>query len=75
MVFSNKIQCRFAGFEKNLNLPAFSINTDNLFFGKGSICADKSKSVLPISFVPYANNLCRNWILLSYHNTDRKQIL
>ena len=56
MAFSNQIQHRFAGFEENLNLPALSINTDNLFFGKGRICTDKSKPVLAIRFVPYAND-------------------
>ena len=75
MAFSNQVQHGFTGLEENLDLPAFPINTDDLFFGKSSICTDKGKPILAICFVPYANNFCRNWIFFSYHNINRKQIL
>ena len=57
VAFSNQVQHRFAGLEENFNLPAFSINTNDLFFGKSRICADKSKPLLAIRFVPYTNSL------------------
>ena len=57
MAFSDQVQHRFTGFEENFDLPAFSINTDDLFFGKSRICADKSKLLLAIRFVPYTNSL------------------
>ena len=74
MAFSNQIQHRFAGFEENLNLPALSINTDNLFFGKGRICTDKSKPVLAIRFVLYANDFRWNRILLPIMSSPKSLI-
>lgn len=64
MAFSNQVQHGFARFEENLDLPAFSINTDDLFFGKCRICTDKSKPVLAVRFVSNANDFRRNWIIL-----------
>lgn len=52
MTFINQIQHRFTGFEENFNLPAFSINADDIFFGESRICTDNSKPILPIRFQP-----------------------
>gem|GEM_PF-5152074 len=74
MAFPNQVQHGFAGFEENLNLPAFSINADDLFLRKSRICTDKSKPVFAIRFIFYAYDFCWNWIFLSYHDINRKQI-
>ena len=57
MAFPKQIQHRFTGFEENLDLPAFPINTDDLFLGKGRIGADKSKPVLAVRFVSYTHTI------------------
>ena len=75
MAFSNQVEHRFAGLEENLDLPTFSINTDDLFFGKSRICTDKSKLILTVRSVSYTNNLRRNRILFSDHDINGKQVL
>ena len=74
MAFSNQVQHGFAGLEENLNLPTFSINTDDFFLRKSRIRTDKSKPVLAVRFVPYAYDFRRNWSFFSYHNINRQQI-
>ena len=53
MAFSNQVQHGFAGFKEDLDLPAFSINTDNLFFRNSCVCADKCQPVFPIGLIDF----------------------
>ena len=74
MTFTNQIQHRLAGLEKDLDLPAFAIDADDFFFGERCICAYESKPILTIGLVSYANDFCWNGILFPYHHINRKKI-
>lgn len=41
MILRTKAQETFASFEEDFNVPAFSMDSDNLFFAKGHIRADQ----------------------------------
>ena len=74
MAFRQQLKIRFAGLEEDLDLPAFSINPDNLFFGKIRICTDKGNPVLFILLVTDTDDLCRNLLFFSDQDIYRKQI-
>lgn len=74
MVFRNQLKKGFAGLEKDLDLPAFSINPDDLFFGKTRIGIDKGDPVLFILLVADTDDLCRDILFFSDQDIYRNQI-
>ena len=74
VAFCNQLQVGLTGLEKHLDLPAFPINPNDLFFGKIRVCTDKSNPVLLILLVADTDNLCRNLLFLSNCDVYRKQI-
>ena len=75
MTFRNQLKVRLAGLEEHLDLPALSVNPDDLLLGKIRVRADKSNPVFLILLVPHADDLCRDLLVLSDLNVYRKQIL
>ena len=75
MTFTDKIKHGLTGFEKYFDLPAFSIDTNDLFFGKSRICAYKSKPVLTVSLVSDTDDFSRDRVFLSNLYINGKQIL
>lgn len=57
MAFTYKIKHGFAGFEKYLYLPTFSINADDFLFRKLRIRSDKRNPILTIFLVSNADDL------------------
>ena len=74
MAFRHQLKIGFAGLEKDLDLPAFSINPDDFFFGKIRIGTDKGDPVLFILLVADTDNLCRDLLFFSDQDIYRKQI-
>ena len=73
MTFTNQIQHRLAGLEKDLDFPAFAIDADDFFFGERCICAYESKPILTIGLVSYANDFCWNGILFPLPSHQQKE--
>ncbi len=48
-VFLHKSQIGFAGFEKDLDVSSFSINTDDFFLGNGNVRTHQYQTVLPFA--------------------------
>lgn len=71
---SNQIQVGFAGLEEYFNLPSFSIDSNDLFFGKIRVCADKGNPILLIPIVADTYDFCRNFLVLTDYDFDRKRI-
>ena len=74
MALTDQVQHSLAGFEKHFDLPAFSIDADDLFLRKRHIREFALKPVFPIGFSANADDLCGNWIFFSEHDIDGKQI-
>ncbi len=55
-----EVQVRFAGFEKGLDIPALTINADELFFGKLCIRVYEYQPVLAAAFVADIHKFSRN---------------
>jgi hypothetical protein len=68
VAFADQLKITFAGLEKDLYLPSFSINTDNLLFRESRICADKGNPVLLVLLVSHTYNLCRDFPVFADHN-------
>ena len=74
VAFADQLKITFAGLEKELYLPSFSINTDNLLFRESRICADKGNPVLLVLLVAHTYDLCRDLPVFADHYIYRKQI-
>ena len=74
MTFADQIQIRFTGLEKDLNLPAFSIDPNDFFFGKLRICADEGNPVLLVVSVADTDDPGWNLILFPDHHIHGKKI-
>ena len=74
VTFRNQLEIGLAGLKKHLDLPAFPIDPDDLFFGKVRFRADISHPVLLIFSVSYTDDLCRDFLVFSNHDVYRKQI-
>ena len=74
MAFRNQLKKGLAGLKEDFDLPAFSINPDDLFFGKIRIGTDKGDPVLFILLVADTDDLCRNLLFFSDQDIYRKQI-
>ena len=74
MAFRHQLKIGFAGLEKDLDLPVFSINLDDLFFGKIRIGTDKDYPVLFILLVADTDDLYRNLLFFSDQDIYRKQV-
>ena len=48
MTFRNQLEIGLTGLEEHLDLPALSVDADDLFFGKVRLRADKGNPVLLI---------------------------
>ncbi len=57
VAFRNELKIGLAGLEKHLDLPAFPINPNALFFGKIRVCANKGNPVLFVLFVTDIDDL------------------
>ncbi len=68
-VFLHKLQIGFASLEKDLDVPSFPINADNLFLGYGSVRTHQYQPVLPFALIADEYQLCREAISTS---TDRR---
>ena len=73
-VFLHKFQIRFAGFEKDLNVPSLSINTDDLFLRNGDVRTHQYQPVLPFALIADEYQLCRDAfpILFDLHKYGQK---
>lgn len=70
-----KVQIRFACLEKDFYVPAFSIDTDDLFFGKFCICAYDHQPVLLVAFIADIHKLCRDAFAIFFNRyRHRKEI-
>ena len=58
-----QMQIGFACLKKHLNVPAFSINTNDFFFWNGCIRADNGKPVLFPAYISNTDNLCWNCLV------------
>ena len=74
MTLSYQVEHGLTGFEENFNLPAFSINSNDFFFTKRRISADKSKPILTVSLIPDTDDFSRNRIFFSNLYINGKQI-
>ena len=74
MALTDQVQIRLAGLEEHLDLPAFSINPNDLFFGKIRISADKCDPVLLVPIITNADDLSWYFLILTDHNIYGKQI-
>lgn len=52
-----------AGFEKHLDLPALSVDTDNFLFEKNGVDSGESKPIFTVCFISYTDYFDRNEIL------------
>ena len=75
MTFADQLKIGLAGLEKDLYLPPFPIDTDNLFFRERRVCADKGNPVLLVLLVAYTYDLCRDLPVFSDHYIYREQVL
>ncbi len=73
-VFLHKFQIRFAGFEKDLDVPSLSINTDDLFLRNGDVRTHQYQPVLPFALIADEYQLCRDAfpILFDLHKYGQK---
>lgn len=67
VAFADQLKIAFAGLEKDLYPPPFSINTDDLLFRESRICADKGDPVLLVLLVAHTYNLCRDIPVFADH--------
>ena len=74
VAFGDKLEIRFAGLEKNFDLPAFSINTYDLFLREACISTDESDPVLLFLLVPDADDPGGDLLVLSDHDVNGKKI-
>ena len=56
------------------NLPSFSIDPDDLIFGKIRVCADESDPVLPVLLVTDTDDLCRELLIFPDHEIHGEKI-
>ena len=75
MALRHQLQVSLAGLEKDLDLPAFPIDPDDLFFGKIRIGADESNPILFVFLIADTDDFCRNLPAFSNPDIDREQIL
>ena len=74
VAFTDQLKITFAGLEKDLYLPSFSINTDDLLCRESRICADKDNPFLLVLLFAHTYNLYRDLPVFADHYIYRKQI-
>ncbi len=60
MILGTKVKKALACFEEDFDIPAFSIDPDDLFFTEGHICTDQSQPVFSVGTVSDTDNPCVN---------------
>ena len=72
MAFAYQAEIGLAGLEEDFDLPALSIDPDDLFLGKIRVCTDKSHPVLFVLPVPDTDDLSRESILPDFDINGEK---
>ena len=68
MALRDQLKICLTSFEEHFDLPAFSVNPDDLFFGKIRIRADEGYPILLVFLIAYTDDLCQS--LLFFSNQD-----